>query len=61
MKIHSQITTAGSTVLDATYCSFEVTQLLPCSTYTATLLEYLSGHSKVTVELFQRSSAVISV
>ena len=37
--------------------------LLPCSTYkyTATLLEYLYGYSKVTVELLQRSSTTTSV
>ena len=35
--------------------------LSPCSTYTATLLEYLHGYSKVTVKLLQRSSTVTSV
>ena len=42
-------------------CSCEVTLLLPWSTHTATLLEYLHGYSKVALELLQRSSTVTSV
>ena len=44
-----------------TYCSCEVTLLLPWSTHTATLLEYLLRYSKVALELLQRSSTVTSV
>ena len=39
----------------------ELTLLLPWSTHTATLLEYLRGYSKVALELLQRSSTVTSV
>ena len=42
------------------YCSFDVSLLLPCSTYTAILLEYLHRYSKVTVELLKRSSTTTS-
>ena len=47
------------------YCICTYTEvialLLPCSTYTAALLEYLCGHSKVIVELLQSNRTTTSV
>ena len=57
--LHSKITMASdavpyyivTTLVLTQCCSFEVAWLLPWITHTATLLKYLRGYSKVTVEL----------